>query len=86
MRGASAKILWLQGAAADAETKSEELSGAVEELHKLLKEAGEGTYNIFKHKVVTISQKRYTLLCNVYLSSSGGFSNEEREEDPPQHC
>lgn len=31
-----------QGATADAEAKSEELSGAVEELHKLLKEAGEG--------------------------------------------
>lgn len=31
-----------QGAAADAEAKSEELSRAVEELHKLLKEAGEG--------------------------------------------
>ncbi|KAG7279423.1 hypothetical protein CRUP_024242 [Coryphaenoides rupestris] len=32
-----------EGAAADAETKSEELSGAVEELHKLLKEAGEAS-------------------------------------------
>lgn len=31
-----------QGAAADAEAKSDELSRAVEELHKLLKEAGEG--------------------------------------------
>lgn len=31
-----------QGAAADAEAKSEELGRAVEELHKLLKEAGEG--------------------------------------------
>jgi len=31
-----------QGAAADAEAKGEELSRAVEELHKLLKEAGEG--------------------------------------------
>lgn len=31
-----------QGATADAEAKSEELSRAVEELHKLLKEAGEG--------------------------------------------
>ncbi|KAJ3600175.1 hypothetical protein NHX12_034125 [Muraenolepis orangiensis] len=30
-----------KGAAADAETKSAELSGAVEELHKLLKDAGE---------------------------------------------
>ena len=44
LREAGAKLLGLQGAAADAETKSEELSGAVEELHKLLKEAGEGTY------------------------------------------
>lgn len=36
--------VWMfhQGAAADAEAKSEELSRAVEELHKLLKEAGEG--------------------------------------------
>ena len=33
---------YLQGAAADAEAKSEELSLAVEELHKLLKDAGEG--------------------------------------------
>lgn len=32
----------IQGAAADAEAKSEELSRAVEELHKLLKEAGDG--------------------------------------------
>ena len=32
----------LQGAAADSESKSEELSRAVEELHKLLKDAGEG--------------------------------------------
>lgn len=39
---ARSKPPWLQGAAADAETKSEELSGAVEELHKLLKDAGEG--------------------------------------------
>lgn len=31
-----------QGAAADAEAKSEELGRAVDELHKLLKEAGEG--------------------------------------------
>lgn len=31
-----------QGAAADAEAKGEELSRAVEELHKLLQEAGEG--------------------------------------------
>lgn len=34
--------MWLQGAAADSEAKSEELSRAVEELQKLLKEAGEG--------------------------------------------
>lgn len=34
--------LWRQGAAADSEAKSEELSQAVEELHKLLKDAGEG--------------------------------------------
>lgn len=31
-----------QGAAADSEAKSEELSRAVEELQKLLKDAGEG--------------------------------------------
>lgn len=35
-------ILIKQGAAADAEAKSMELSQAVEELHKLLKEAGDG--------------------------------------------
>lgn len=38
----SLTLLWWQGAAADSEAKSEELSGAVEELHKLLKDAGEG--------------------------------------------
>lgn len=35
-------LMFHQGAAADAEAKSEELGRAVEELHKLLKEAGEG--------------------------------------------
>lgn len=35
-------MLSWQGAAADSEAKSEELSRAVEELHKLLKDAGEG--------------------------------------------
>lgn len=35
-------LLRWQGAAADSEAKSEELSQAVEELHKLLKDAGEG--------------------------------------------
>lgn len=34
--------VFLQEAAADSESKSEELSRAVEELHKLLKDAGEG--------------------------------------------
>lgn len=33
---------FLQSAADDSEAKSNELTGAVEELHKLLKEAGEG--------------------------------------------
>lgn len=36
-------LMWWQGAAADSEAKSEELSRAVEELHKMLKDAGEGT-------------------------------------------
>lgn len=35
-------MLW-QGAAEDSEAKSEELNRVVEELHKLLKDAGEGT-------------------------------------------
>lgn len=35
-------IFW-QGAAEDSEAKSEELNRVVEELHKLLKDAGEGT-------------------------------------------
>lgn len=35
-------LLW-QGAAEDSEAKSEELNRVVEELHKLLKDAGEGT-------------------------------------------
>ena len=36
-------LVWCsQGAAEDSESKSEELARAVEELHKLLKEAGEG--------------------------------------------
>lgn len=35
-------LLCLQGAAADSEAKSEELGRAVEELQKLLKDAGEG--------------------------------------------
>lgn len=34
--------MWWQGAAADSEAKSEELNRAVEELHKMLKDAGEG--------------------------------------------
>lgn len=41
--------LFLQGAAADSEAKSEELSRAVEELHKLLKEAGEGMRRRFSY-------------------------------------
>lgn len=35
-------MFW-QGAAEDSEAKSEELNRVVEELHKLLKDAGEGT-------------------------------------------
>lgn len=35
-------MLW-QSAAEDSEAKSEELNRVVEELHKLLKDAGEGT-------------------------------------------
>lgn len=45
-------LLCLQGAAADSEAKSEELSMAVEELHKLLKDAGEGARH---HKMVTVT-------------------------------
>lgn len=36
------ELNFLQSAADDSEAKSNELTGAVEELHKLLKEAGEG--------------------------------------------
>lgn len=35
--------MFCQGAAEDSEAKSEELNRVVEELHKLLKDAGEGT-------------------------------------------
>lgn len=46
-------LLWWQGAAADSEAKSEELSRAVEELHKLLKDAGEGvTITIISYYLV----------------------------------
>lgn len=42
------RLSW-QGAAADSEAKSKELSQAVEELHKLLKDAGEGKRLLCNH-------------------------------------
>lgn len=57
-----------QGAAADSESKSEELSGAVEELHKLLKDAVEGEGERETRKTVT-----HNYCLNAKLSNTGSM-------------
>uniref|UniRef100_A0A8C7PMF2 Nucleoprotein TPR n=1 Tax=Oncorhynchus mykiss TaxID=8022 RepID=A0A8C7PMF2_ONCMY len=65
-----------KGAAADSESKSEELSGAVEELHKLLKDAGEGESE--RETTLTPSQcktfRHGHLVCLSQVGSAGAAS------------
>lgn len=67
-------LLWWQGAAEDSEAKSEELSRAVEELHKLLKDAGEGvrlSKNDNYHPIVYYSLVDKDTIYTPYSSFSG---------------
>lgn len=79
----------MQGAAADAEAKSEELSRAVEELHKLLKDAGEGatlqqnTHNYINDIIKCLVEKIMIKLCGlntVLLFSPPPTANKALEE------
>lgn len=79
--------MFFQGAAADAESKSEELNRAVEELHTLLKEAGEGLIlclrNHTKHCVfVTLKYSLFsTLLFGFSVSSTANKALEEKLQE-----
>uniref|UniRef100_A0A8C8I153 Nucleoprotein TPR n=1 Tax=Oncorhynchus tshawytscha TaxID=74940 RepID=A0A8C8I153_ONCTS len=61
-----------KGAAADSESKSEELSGAVEELHKLLKDAVEGEGGRERPERVT-----HNYCLNAKLSNTGTILEKE---------